>query len=145
MHFGAKHLTFRHLNRLDPDGRILEQRQDMKNTYIAFPINLKFAAERFNNYRPYFVGGINPMINLTSKSQDFIQLKRYDTMVEVGLGCDFYLPFFKLIPELKFSYSLIDALDHDHANELTDANQRIYTNSVSAGHAKMFTLTFYFE
>jgi len=145
MHFGAKHLAFRHLNRLDPDGLILEQRQDMKNTYIALPINVKFSAERFNNYRPYIIGGINPMINLTSKSQDIVQLKRYDTMVEIGLGCDFYLPFFKLIPELKFSYSLIDALDKGHADELTDANQRIYTNSVSAGHAKMITLTFYFE
>jgi hypothetical protein len=145
MHFGAKHLTFRHLNRLDPDGHILEQRQDMKNTYIAFPINLKFSAERFNNYRPYIVGGVNPMINLTAKSQDYIQLKRYDTMVELGLGCDFYLPFFKLIPELKFSFSLMDALDKGHAEELTDANARIYTNSVTAGHAKMVTLTFYFE
>jgi len=145
MHFGAKHLTFRHLNRLDPDGNILEQRQDMKNTYIAFPINLKFAAERFNNYRPYIVGGINPMINLTSKSQDYIQLKRYDTMVELGLGCDFYLPFFKLIPELKFSYSLMDALDRGHADELTDANQRVYTNSVKSGYSKLITLTFYFE
>ena len=145
MHFGAKHLVFRHLNRLDPEGHIMTATQDMKNTYIAFPINLKFSAERFNNYRPYIIGGVNPLINLTAKSQDYIQLKRYDTMVELGLGCDFYLPFFKLIPELKFSFSLMDALDKGHAEELTDANARIYTNSVTAGHAKMVTLTFYFE
>jgi len=145
MHFGAKHLVFRHLNRLAPEGHIMTATQDMKNTYIAFPINLKFSAERFNNYRPYIIGGVNPLINLTAKSQDYIQLKRYDTMVELGLGCDFYLPFFKLIPELKFSFSLMDALDKGHADELTDANARIYTNSVTAGHAKMVTLTFYFE
>ena len=145
MHFGAKHLTFRHLNRTDPEGRIVTATQDMKNTYIAFPINLKFAAERFNNYRHYIIGGINPMVNLTSKSQEFIQLKRYDTMLEIGIGCDYYLPFFKLIPELKFSYSLVNSLDKDHANELTDINQRIYTNSVSSGYSKMITLTFYFE
>ena len=145
MHFGAKHLVFRHLNRTDADGRILELTQDMKNTYIAFPIDLKFAAERFNNYRPYITAGVNPMINLTSKSQDYVQLKPFDTMLEIGLGCDFYLPFFKLIPELKFSYSLTDALDHKHADELTDASQRIYTNSVKSGHAKMITLTLYFE
>ena len=145
MHFGAKHLVFRHLNRTDAEGRIIEVSQDLKNTYLAFPIDLKFAAERFNNYRPYLTAGINPMINLTSKSQDYIQLKRYDTMVEVGLGCDFYLPFFKLIPELKFSYSLVDAIDHKHADELTNQNQRIYTTSVTSGHAKMITLTFYFE
>ena len=145
MHFGAKHLVFRHLNRTDAEGRITEVSQDMKNTYLAFPIDLKFSAERFTNYRPYLTAGVNPMINLTSKSQDYVQLKRYDTMVEVGIGCDFYLPFFKLIPELKFSYSLVDALDHDHVNELTDQNMRVYTNSVTAGHAKMITLTFYFE
>lgn len=145
MHFGAKHLTFRHLNRTDAEGRIITATQDMKNTYIAFPINLKFSAERFNNYRPYIIGGINPMVNLTSKSQELVQLKKYDTMLEVGIGCDFYLPFFKLIPELKFSYSLVNSLDKDHANELTDANQRIFTNSVSSGHSKLITLTFYFE
>lgn len=145
MHFGAKHLSFRHLNRTDAEGRVLTATQDMKNTYIAIPINLKFAAERFNNYRPYLIAGVNPMINLTSKSQDYIQLKRYDTMIEIGFGCDFYLPFFKLIPELKFSYSLTNALDGGHADELTDAVSRLYTNSVTTGHAKMFTLTFYFE
>jgi len=145
MHFGAKHLVFHHLNRTDVDGRVLEATQDMKNTYIAFPIGLKFAAERFNNYRPYITAGVNPMVNLTSKSQDYIQLKRYDTMVELGLGCDFYLPFFKLIPELKFSYSLMDAIDKGHVDELTDATQRVYTRSVSSGYTKMITLTLYFE
>jgi hypothetical protein len=145
MHFGAKHLTFRNISRTDNEGHIITATQDMKNTYIAFPIDLKFSAERFNNYRPYIIGGVNPMLNLTSKSQDFIQLKRYETMVEIGLGCDFYLPFFKLIPELKFSYSLTNALDKGHSDELTDANARLFANSVSAGHAKMVTLTFYFE
>lgn len=145
MHFGAKHLTFRNLTDLTPEGRPVEQTQDMKNTYISFPLDLKFSAERWNNYRPYIMAGVNPMINLTSKNQEYIQLKRSDLFFEVGLGCDFYLPFFKLIPELKFCYSLRDALDHDHASELKDANMRMYTNSVSAGHSKMIVLTFYFE
>ena len=145
MHFGAKHLTFHNISRTDNEGRIITATQDMKNTYIAFPVDVKFSAERFNNYRPYLIAGVNPMLNLTSKSQDYIQLRRYDTMLELGFGCDFYLPFFKLIPELKFSYSLTNALDSGHADELTDANARLYTNSVSAGHAKMITLSFYFE
>jgi hypothetical protein len=68
-----------------------------------------------------------------------------DTFVEVGLGCDLYLPFFKLIPELKFCYSLTNALDRNHANELMDVNKRIYANAVTSGHSKMIVLTFYFE
>ena len=145
MHFGAKHLTFRNLTETDQEGRQIETTQDMKNTYISLPINLKFSAERWNNYRPYLMAGINPMLNLTSKNQEYLQLKKSDLMLEIGLGCDFYLPFFKLIPELKFCYSLRDALDHNHAAELKDENMRAYTNAVTSGHSKMIVLTFYFE
>ena len=145
MHFGAKHLVFHNLTDLDPEGFPHEETQDMKNTYISFPVDLKFSAQRWNNYRPYLIAGVNPMINLTGKDQDFIQLKRMDTFLEVGLGCDLYLPFFKLIPELKFCYSLTNALDRNHANELVDMNKRAYANAVTSGHSKMIVLTFYFE
>ena len=145
MHFGAKHLTFRNLTETDQEGRQIETTQDMKNTYISLPIDLKFSAERWNNYRPYITAGINPTLNLTSKNQEYIQLKRTDLFLEAGIGCDFYLPFFKLIPELKFCYSLRDALDHDHATELQDANLRKYTNAVTRGCSKMIVLTLYFE
>lgn len=145
MHFGAKHLTFRNLNKLDDYGQPELSTQDLKNTYISFPLDLKFSAERFNNYRPYIIGGINPMINLSGKDQEFIQLKRYDLMVEVGLGCDFYMPFFKLIPELKFCYGLTDAINYQHTDELNDPNKRLYSQSVTPGHSKMIVLTFYFE
>ena len=145
MHFGAKHLTFRNLTDLTPEGRPTEVTQDMKNTYISFPLDIKFSAERWNNYRPYLVAGVNQMINLKGKDQDYLQLKRTDTYIELGLGCDFYLPFFKLIPELKFCYSLTDALNKDHTNELLDTNKRMYANSVRSGHTKMVVLTFYFE
>ena len=145
MHFGAKHLTFRNLTETDQEGRQTEVTQDMKNTYISLPIDLKFSAERWNNYRPYLMAGVNPTLNLTSKNQDYLQLKRSDTMLEIGLGCDLYLPFFKLIPELKFCYSLTNALDAGHVNELQDANKRMYANAVRSGQTKMFVLTFYFE
>ena len=145
MHFGAKHLTFHNLTDLDAEGFPHEETQDMKNTYISFPVDLKFSAQRWNNYRPYLIAGVNPMINLTGKDQDYIRLKKMDTFVEVGLGCDLYLPFFKLIPELKFCYSLTNALDLNHANELMDVNKRIYANAVTSGHSKMIVLTFYFE
>ncbi len=145
MHFGAKHLVFRNLSRLDDNGMPTEVTQDMKNTYITLPIDLKFSAQRFNNHRPYIMAGISPAINLTGKAQDYLRLKRYDTFVEIGLGCDFYLPFFKLIPELKFCYSLSNALDKNHANELQDTGMKAYANSVTAGHSKMIVLTFYFE
>ena len=145
MHFGAKHLTFRNLKDLDEKGEPRRQTQDLKNTYVSLPIDIKFAAPRWNNHRPYIIAGINPVINLTGGDQDIVRIKRFNTMVEIGLGCDFYLPFFKLIPELKFCFGLGDVLDKDHVNELRDANLRAYASSVSSAQSKMFVLTFYFE
>lgn len=145
MHFGAKHLTFTDLQNTDATGKPLKQTQDLKNTYFSLPIDVKFAAPRWNNHRPYLMAGINPMINMTGGDQDIVRLKRFSTMVEVGLGCDFYLPFFKLIPELKFCFGLSNVLDKNHVNELRDANLRAYAGSVSSAQSKMVVLTFYFE
>lgn len=145
LYFGARHLTFHNLTNLTADGTPTEAHQDMKTAYMAVPVSITFAAKRFNNHRPYLVAGVNPMINLSSKGDDYVKLKRYDCYAELGVGCDFYLPFFKLRPELKFSYSLIDALDKNHINELKDKNMRTYTGSVESAHTKLISLTFYFE
>jgi hypothetical protein len=145
MHFGAKHLTFRNMYKLDEKGEPTREVQDLKNTYVSLPIDIKFAAPRWNNHRPYIMAGINPMMNLTGSDYDMIRLKRFNTMVEVGLGCDFYLPFFKLIPELKFCFGLGNVLDKNHVDELRDANLKAYAASVSNAQSKMIVLTFYFE
>ena len=145
MHFGAKHLTFLNMKQLDEEGHPFRQTQDMKNTYVSLPIDLKFAAPRWNNHRPYIMAGINPTMNLTSGEQDMVRIKRFNTMMEIGLGCDFYLPFFKLIPELKFCFGLGDVLDKNHKNELRDENLKAYAGSVSSAQSKMIVLTFYFE
>ena len=74
-----------------------------------------------------------------------MKLKRYDAFVEVGLGCDFYLPFFKIRPELKFMYSLLNSLDTKHIERMEDKAMLPYAHSVSETHSKMIVLTFYFE
>lgn len=145
MYFGARHIVFHDMLSLDEQGRPAEVRQDLKSAYISTSCDLIFAAPRFNNHRPYVMAGVVPMLNLTGKSSDNLKLKRYDMSVEVGLGCDFYLPFFKLRPELKFVYGLGNALDTKHPKELRDKAMLKYAQSVSEAHTKMIVLNFYFE
>ncbi len=145
MHFGAKHLTFINLLEKDAVGNPIKETQDMKNTYISVPFDIKFAAPRWNNYRPYVMAGINPVLNLTNSQSDFIRLNRFNTMLEIGMGCDFYLPFFKLIPELKFCFGLGNVLDKNHVNELRDDHTKAYAGCVNSAKSKMVVLTFYFE
>lgn len=138
MHFGTKNVTFH--NQLNGEMK----HQTMKSTYVSLPIDIKFAAERFNNYRPYIMCGVNPMLDLTIKKQKELLLKRFDCYLEVGLGCDFYLPFFKFIPEIKFCYGLMNIIDKDRS-DLTDKSNIVFTNSVDSGRSKMIVVSFYFE
>lgn len=138
MHFGQK--TVRFQNHLDGDHQLLT----MKSTYISLPLDAKFTAERFNNYRPYIMAGINPMFDLTIKKQRNLKLKPLDVYLEAGIGCDFYLPFFKLIPEIKFCYGLLNIIDKDRS-DLTDQTPIIFTNSVDRGRSKMIVFSLYFE
>lgn len=138
LHFGSKHIGFR--NQVDGTKRS----QDLKTTYVAVPIDLKIAAPRFNNYRPYLVGGFSAMYDMTNAKGEMIRTKALQTFVQIGMGCDFYLPFFKLNPELKFYFGLGDVLLHQRA-ELTNPEQQIFTQSLSNANSGMVVLTFYFE
>lgn len=138
MHFGTKNLIFR--NELNKD----RQYQTIKSTYITVPIDVKFAAERFNNYRPYIMAGVTPALDLTVKKQRQYLLKNVDCYLEVGIGCDFYLPFFKFIPEVKFMYGLTNILNKNRS-DLTDETQLIFTQSANSAKSKMIVFTFYFE
>ena len=138
MHFGQNIVRFREQKSGETS------KQSVKTTYIAVPVHVKFAAERFNNYRPYVTAGVSPMWNLTVKKQQQLLLRKFDFMIEVGVGCDFYLPFFKLIPELKFSFSPLDVLKKER-NDLLDANYLKFTQSVDRVTSKMVTLSLYFE
>ena len=138
IHFGTKNITF--LNQTTGE----HQYQNIKSTYISLPFDLKIAADRFNNYRPYAVLGVNPMYDLTVKKQKQLLVKHFDLYLEIGIGCDFYTPFFKFIPEIKFAYGLMNIIDKDRT-DLTADDQLIFTNSVERGRSKMIIISFYFE
>lgn len=138
MYFGSKSIRFVNLTTGET------QSQDLKSTYIALPVLLKVSAPRFNNYRPYVIAGVQPMYDLTTKKQELLMSKKMSATIEVGLGCDLYLPYFKLIPELKFSIGLGNILEKDR-RDLTDRTKEVFTRSVSSMRSNMVSLTFYFE
>lgn len=138
MHFGDKRVVFREMG----SGELY--RQTVKSTYLSVPVDVKFSAERFNNYRPYVIAGVNTVYDLTSKHRQALRLNRFDCMLELGVGCDFYMPFFKLIPELKFCYGLSNLVNKNN-DDLTDTSMLRFRNQLDGAHAKMIVLSFYFE
>lgn len=116
----------------------------IRNNYITLPVHLKVSSGRINNFRPYAIVGGYGSIELASVKNKAVLLKPYDAGIEIGVGCDFYLPFFKLAPELKFSFGLADILGRDR-NDLKEDDLRKYSRSLSKAMQRMITLSFHFE
>ncbi len=121
------------------------QRQSIKSTLVVLPVELKFAAQRYRNSRPYMLAGVMPAFDVTKKRTDYLQLKSSDFYLSVGFGCDFYLPYFKLNPEIKFCFGLGDVLQHKRPDLADDPDSFKFTQSLIKATSKMIVLTFYFE
>lgn len=119
--------------------------QNVKSTLVVLPFDLKFSSMRYRNSRPYVTAGVMPTFDVSKRRSDIFQFNVADCFLTVGFGCDFYLPFFKLIPEVKFCFGLTDLLRHDRPDLADDPSMLKYTQSVRRAASKMFVLTFYFE
>lgn len=138
IHFGDKKFVFREQN----SGEEFET--NVRSSYVSFPINVKYSALRLNNYRPYLTGGVYGALDIGRKKGNPLLMKSGDFGLEFGIGCDIYLPFFKLCPELKFSFGLVNLLEKDRP-DLVDKELIKYTESLSKATSRMVTLTFNFE
>ncbi len=139
MYFGNRDVRMREVN------TGAEERQNIKSAYVVLPVDLKYAALRYRNARPYLVGGVMPAFDVTKKNSDIFKFKSTDMYLTIGFGCDFYLPYFKFIPEVKFCFGLSDILQHDRPDLVDDSGKYKFTQSLSKVTSKMIVLTFYFE
>lgn len=128
-----EYVTLRFLPDLSFQGRTLEysihpssaskadssfiETKKIESTLLDFPINLKIRSERLNNMSAYLLAGGKFSIDLASqaktKNPDIVKLTNKDWSLEAGFGLDFYLTYFKLSTELKFSTGIKDRLFHE--------------------------------
>lgn len=119
--------------------------QNIKSAYVVLPVDLKCAGMRYRNSRPFLTAGVMPAFDVAKKTSDYLKLKSGDIYLTVGLGCDFYLPYFKFNPEIKFCFGLTDLLVHDRPDLVDEPAKFNITRSLSKAVSRIVVLTFYFE
>lgn len=126
------------------DGTGLEQLISMRSTSLSIPFQLKYASERLNNIRPYVAGGLYGSLNLGGKKGDLLRFKPISWGMTLSVGCDLYMKFFKLSPELTFSYGFGDVIQHRRP-ELMDDHRFYLTQAIARGRHRMISLNFNFQ
>lgn len=139
MYFGNKVVRM-----MDANGDAT-RKHDVKSAYVVVPLDLKISGDRLRNTRPYVTVGAMATYDVSKKRPEPIRLNPFDAYLSVGVGCDFYLPFFKLNPEIKFCFGLTDVLRHDRPDLEDDPATFNITQSLKKVKSNMIVLTFYFE
>lgn len=139
MYFGSKTVTM--MDYISGEKRT----QDIKSSYVVVPLDLKISGDRLRNCRPYATAGVMATYDVSKKRSESLMFNSADFYLSVGLGVDFYLPFFKLNPEIKFCFGLTDILKHDRPDLVDDTETIKMTQSLKKVKSNMVVLTFYFE
>lgn len=141
LNFGQRTLYFSGYQ----DGvKVREINTTVMSTQLMVPISVKFRSARVNNYRPYLLAGGGVSLDISRRNDQLILLKPWDLFVEVGVGCDIYLQYFKLAPELKLCVGFMDMLDRER-NNLDNESDIKYTNSIDRLLSRLLVLSFNFE
>ncbi|GAD06282.1 PorT protein [Porphyromonas crevioricanis] len=137
LHFGDRSFAY-------SDGQTEIKRFSQRSNYLSAPLMLKYSSRRLNNMRPYVIGGGYAALELGQKEGAYLKMKPLDFGLKIGIGCDFYMPFFKLCPELTFAWGFVNVLQPDRP-DLAESPDLIYTQTIGKAVTRMVTLTFNFE
>ena len=123
--------------------RLAEQQRAAESVYGDIPLELKFRAQRWTDFRPYITGGISYGFDFASlrrnrnrNNESIVRLQPSDLRYTMGLGFDFFLRYVKFAIELKMNFGLLD---------LKVPDEDIYIRSMDYMRTRTFMLSFTFE
>lgn len=139
IHFGSKQVTLVSYPKSEE-----EIKSQVRSNYIMIPLSLRYRGARTDNYRPYIMCGLSAGLDMGREERVPVLLRPVNTYLELGTGCDFYLPYFRLVPELKFCLGLGDIFIHDRKDQDSDVYLK-YTNAFDSVTSRLLVLSLQFE
>jgi len=121
----------------------VQKENQVRATYLDFPLMVKYKSKRIVNHRPYMLGGVALRYDISkSATDDLVQLRKTLFSLEAGMGWDLYLQFFRLSTELKYSFGIGNNL----SPQLPKSPQnQYYQMAFKKLSSNVFTLSFHFE
>ena len=144
LQFASRTITFKNEsgNPL-PYGRPNEQ--SILSLPIELPITLKWTALREGNYRPYLVGGMGISYDFTNDKERPVLHRPFDYFATFGIGCDFYMNWFKLCPEIRYQIGFNNMLTPVSERPELSEPDYFYTNALSHLRNQAIVIIFNFE
>lgn len=95
--------------------------REVNATYLRIPLLLKLNTDRYDNVRPYLIGGVSYDYNFSSNQDNpddnysgEFRMKKNNFMYEIGAGIDIYLPYFIFSPSIRGVFAINNELVRDN-------------------------------
>lgn len=113
--------------------------RSVKSTFLNFPLLIKYGAKRIGNWRPFVIAGPSATYNMSSNqnSPDTIEsgvfrLNSFTYNYEMGLGIEFYLPYFKFTTSVRGIFGFLDEMVHDNTPNSNLSEIRNYSDAITS-------------
>lgn len=94
--------------------------REINSTFLHLPLLLKASSNRWQNTRPYIIGGVSYDFNFSSNEKNGddnlageFRTKSTNFMWEAGIGVDIYFSFFKFSPSIRGVFAFNNELIYD--------------------------------
>lgn len=141
--FGERYLHYSILGYDDGEISRIDVRKSVTSGFVDFPLLFKYKSKRLNNMLAYLQAGAQYSLDLASgaKKKDenqevHVKLQKHDVYIVVGVGFDFFNPWFKFGMEVKMAYGLMNMLNRE---------ETLYAQGIESLNSKIFQLCFTFE
>lgn len=121
----------------------IEKKERIESVFGEIPLLVRFTSAPYKDKRVYFITGVKYSYDFSSNSRSdknqfkIVRVSPHDFQLEIGVGMQFYLPYFIFSPEIKFSHGLNNILIYDNKLPESTIIEKLFT--------KAFTLSFHFE
>lgn len=114
----------------------------IESVFVDIPFMVRFKSAPYKDKRGFVVAGIKYTYDVSSNSKSrlansLVKISPHDFQYEIGLGMQFFFPYFIFSPEIKYSRGLGNILLYN--NNLNQS--RVLEQVVS----EIFTISFHFE
>jgi hypothetical protein len=122
----------------------VEQTKHIESVLVQLPFQVRFKSEPFHDMRLFVLAGAKYTYDVASNAQirkeqanRIIRISPHDYSLEIGAGCQFFLPFFILSPEIKYSQGIGNILIYNGKLEQSTVLEKVLSRT--------FTISLHFE
>ncbi len=114
----------------------------VESVFVEMPFHARYKSVPYRDMRLFVITGVKYSFDVASDSrsrnaEDLVKIAQNDFAFEIGVGVQFFLPYFIFSPELKFSHGLNNILLFDENLEESNVIEKVLSRG--------FTISLHFE